>query len=130
MQASETPLDEYKAARDRRQALAQRLCEAMGWEFKTGNIYIGIRKVALAEAVPVGLDKLEAVVNRLEVLRARDEAFDIWASSPDGQSLLALAETRCGPTVLREIAKSIFVAGQSSITTAADPGSEVRADGC
>jgi hypothetical protein len=52
---------------ERREQLVRRLCEIMGWPYKTGHVYAGIRKVALAEAVAVGLDKLEEIVRRLEV---------------------------------------------------------------
>jgi hypothetical protein len=57
---------EFNRNRKRREKLVRRICKAMGWEYKTAHVWTGIRKVALAEAVPVGLDKLEAIVERLE----------------------------------------------------------------
>lgn len=50
----------------RREVLVRRMCAVMGWEYKTCHVYTGIRKVAQAEAVPVGLDKLEEILRRLE----------------------------------------------------------------
>jgi hypothetical protein len=50
----------------RRERLAKRLCRVMGWEYRAGPVRAGVRKVALAEAVPVGLDGLEEIAGRLE----------------------------------------------------------------
>jgi hypothetical protein len=38
----------------------------MGWEYHRSFKLTAIRKVAMAEAVVVGLDKLEEMLNRIE----------------------------------------------------------------
>jgi hypothetical protein len=53
---------------ERAEKLIKRMCKLMGWDYKTSPLWTGIRKVAVREAVPIGLDKLEAVVRRLERL--------------------------------------------------------------
>ncbi len=62
-EASDAELD---AAHARREALVRRMCAVMGWPYSTAPVFAGIRKVALAQAVPVGLDKLEEILKRLE----------------------------------------------------------------
>lgn len=49
-----------------REQLIRRACKAMGWEYKTSPVWTGLRKVALAEAVPIGLDRLEEMLCLLE----------------------------------------------------------------
>jgi hypothetical protein len=56
----------------RREKLTRHLCAIMGWEYKTGPVYAGLRKAALAEAVVVGLDKLEEIITRLSPPAAAD----------------------------------------------------------
>jgi hypothetical protein len=58
--------EEMDATHARREALARRLCAAMGWEYKTGPAFAGIRAVALGKAVALGVDKLEEILKRLE----------------------------------------------------------------
>jgi hypothetical protein len=51
-----------------REQLVRRVCVVMGWEYHTSPVWAGLRKVALAEAVAIGLDKLEEIIIRLEEL--------------------------------------------------------------
>lgn len=57
-------LDDANA--DRREELVSRMCAAMGWEYSKHPVWTALRKVAVAEAVAISLDKLEEVINRLE----------------------------------------------------------------
>ncbi len=51
---------------ERRQKLSRKLCKLMGWEFKNCHVYAALRKAAMAEAVVIGMDKLEEIIKRLE----------------------------------------------------------------
>ncbi len=55
-----------KANHRRQTALGKRLCKLMGWTYKTCPVWTGLRKVALGEAVVIGLDKLELILEQLE----------------------------------------------------------------
>jgi hypothetical protein len=60
--------DECDANARRREELTRRLCNLMNWEYKTCHVYTAIRKAAKAEAVIVGLDKLEEIIARLDAI--------------------------------------------------------------
>lgn len=60
----------------RREALVQRLCAVMGWEYATAVIWAGLRKVAEAEATVIGLNRLEEIVARLDTLTPRGTDSD------------------------------------------------------
>jgi hypothetical protein len=60
--------DKLDELAERREQLIRRMCEVMCWEYSTSPVWSGLRKVALAEAVPVGLDKLEHVIDRLSII--------------------------------------------------------------
>jgi len=57
---------EMDAQHRRREKVVRRACRVMGWEYKTCPVFTGIRKVAIGQAVPVGLEKLEAMLDRIE----------------------------------------------------------------
>lgn len=64
-----TDADEFTledAAHEFREALVKRVAAVMGWPYKTSPVWAGLRKVAMAEGVVVGVDKLEEIVVRLE----------------------------------------------------------------
>lgn len=65
-QPTEEELAALDARHERRNQLCRRLCDLMGWQQKTGHIWGHLRKVALAEAAVIGLDKLEEIIRRLE----------------------------------------------------------------
>lgn len=91
--SSRSMTDEEAAEADRnvarREALVQRLCAVMGWEYKTGNIWTGLRKAAKAEATVIGLDKLEEILARLEaaaVVAVEDDVSDLDAEEEQKQA--------------------------------------------
>ena len=53
---------------ERREQLVARMCAVMGWEYKKAPVWTALRKVAVAEAVAISLDKLEEVLTKLEAL--------------------------------------------------------------
>lgn len=61
-------VDEMDARCERREKLVHRMCEIMGWPYQQGPIWAGLRKIAMAEAVPISLEKLAEVIARLEEL--------------------------------------------------------------
>lgn len=78
------PTDEER--HKRRESAVRRACELMGWEYKTYPAYTGIRRVALAEAVAISLEKLDELLDAIAAARReRDEllsqvlARDCWA---------------------------------------------------
>lgn len=75
----------------RREAVIRRMCRIMGWDYHTSLVWAGLRKVALAEAVPVGLDKLEAIAERLEEANWLIDQLDCLAM-PEYPSLYAKAQ--------------------------------------
>lgn len=60
---------EMKAIHERREVLVRRACLVMCWDYHTSPAFTGIRKVAMADAVAVGLDKLAAMLDEIEQLR-------------------------------------------------------------
>jgi hypothetical protein len=63
---SDDDLAAFDARCERRESLIRRMVAVMGWEYHTSPVLTGMRKAALSEAVVVGLDKLEAILERLE----------------------------------------------------------------
>lgn len=61
--------EEHEKKCERRDEVSRRLCELMGWPYGTGLVWLGLRKIALAEATAVSVDKLEEIVKRLEATR-------------------------------------------------------------
>jgi len=53
---------------ERREALVRQIGAIMGWDYHQSPIYAGLRKVAIADATVIGLDKLEQIIGRLEGL--------------------------------------------------------------
>lgn len=51
---------------ERREAIVKRLCGIMGWKYEQGLVWAGLRKVAIAEAVAVSVEKLEEIADRLD----------------------------------------------------------------
>jgi Multiubiquitin len=66
--AAENSDEEFDANAERRDRLVRRACTLMGWKYRTGPVWGGIRKFALAEAVVISLEKLEEILDRLETL--------------------------------------------------------------
>ncbi len=56
----------------RREMLTWQLCQAMGWEYKTCPVWTGLRKAALAEAVVIGVEKLQEILVRLTAREFED----------------------------------------------------------
>ena len=49
-----------------REQLIRRACVLMGWDYHTSPVWTALRKVALAEAVPISLEKLNEMLDRIE----------------------------------------------------------------
>ena len=58
--------DEIDAASQLREKAVRRLCAAMGWEYKLGLVWAGLRAVAMMQAVPISVDKINEISSRLE----------------------------------------------------------------
>src|ERR1700722_4713009 len=88
---------DFDAAVVRRESLIRRACKIMGWEYHTSPVWTGLRKIALCEAVPISLDKLEEILNRLERTngpmpeKPMIETTGIWLRS-SGHKLQVLVE--------------------------------------
>lgn len=53
-----------------REDVVRRACEIMGWGYKTSPAYASIRQVALGNAVAVSVEKLHAMLDRIEARQA------------------------------------------------------------
>ena len=51
---------------DRRDVAVRRMCRIMGWQYERDLVWAALRKVAMAEAIAVSLDKLVEIMDRLE----------------------------------------------------------------
>lgn len=60
--------DEMDHWHKRREAVISRACTIMGWDYKTSPVFTGLRKVAMAEAVAISLEKLGELLDRIEYL--------------------------------------------------------------
>ena len=73
--------EEADKSHERREALVRRACAVMGWDYHTSPAFGAIRKVAMADAVAVGLDKLAAMLDEIERLRSVFVAAQVFADS-------------------------------------------------
>ncbi len=62
--------EEMDARHARREKVVRQFCNLMGWEYKTSPVFAGIRKVALGQAVALGMDKAEELLAEIERLRS------------------------------------------------------------
>ena len=83
---------EQNAAHERREAVVRRIVGLMGWDYHTSPVWGGLRKVALAEAVVLGVDKAEAIAAEIERLRAAALNGVDAAVAEEREACAALAE--------------------------------------
>ena len=50
----------------RREEVIRRACRVMNWEYTSAPVWAALRKVAVAEAVAVSVEKLTEMLDRLE----------------------------------------------------------------
>jgi hypothetical protein len=60
----------------------------MGWPYKTGPVWTGLRKVAMAEAIVIGLDKLQEIIDELEAIEVIGELESLADLLADSQEIL------------------------------------------
>ena len=65
----------------RRESLVRHVCDVMGWDYSQSPVWTGLRKVALAEAIPVGLDKLQEIINKLHEANRKANAAQTLCSN-------------------------------------------------
>ncbi len=87
--------DEIDIFVERREAVTKRLCAVMGWEYGKKPIWAGLRKIALAEATAVGIDRLEEIVTALEAKEKTVPTVNFERAPSNEQTLLSeLGEAR------------------------------------
>ncbi len=94
---TEAEIAELDANHARREAIVRRACEVMGWEYSMSPAWTGLRKVAKAEAVAVGVDKLSSIIHEIEKLRDaikthRDQKADDRCIEDDDRLYAVLAD--------------------------------------
>jgi hypothetical protein len=83
----------------KREAVVRRVCAVMGWDYHQSPVWTGLRKVALAEAVPVGLDKLEEIMDRLDEANRKANAAQTLSSNQ--RQMIDQAEVEKGALQIR-----------------------------
>lgn len=59
---------EFKARCERREAVVRRASIMMGIEYHQSPVWTALRRIVLADAVAIGVDKLESLLDRIEDL--------------------------------------------------------------
>lgn len=99
--------DEFDANHERREALTSRACVLMGWDQKTWPIWGHLRKVAMAQAVVVGLDKFEELLNALDAAKLAERERLAERVAEQGQLLKSMFETDKYDALFRDLDKLI-----------------------
>ena len=85
--------DETQKRCERRDNLVRRMCAVMEWPLEEKLLFLGIIKIAHVEAVPVSLEKLQEVLDKLEGFKILADERDEYKRRADKWERLHDART-------------------------------------